>query len=95
MMPSLLQRTCQTAEVNWTPLSVVMAAGTPNLEIQLATKASAQAVAVVEVRGTTSTHLVDLSIMVITCVWPSVLAVRGPTRSTCRWVNRQPGTGIG
>ena len=43
-----------------------MAAGTPNLEIQLATKASAQAVAVVEVRGTTSTHLVDLSIMVIT-----------------------------
>ena len=54
------------AEVNWTPLSVVMAAGTPNLEIQPATKASAQAVVVVEVRGTTSTHLVDLSIMVIT-----------------------------
>ena len=66
MMPSLLQRTCQMAEVNWTPLSVVMAAGTPNLEIQPATKASVQAVAVVEVRGTTSTHLVDLSIMVIT-----------------------------
>ena len=66
MMPSLLQRTCQTAEVNWTPLFVVMAAGTPNLEIQPATKVSVQAVAVVEVRGTTSTHLVDLSIMVIT-----------------------------
>ena len=80
-MPNLFQRTSHTADVNWTPLSVVMVAGTPNLDIQPATRASAQAVAVVEDRGTTSTHLVLLSIMVM---WPSELAVRGPTRSTCR-----------
>ena len=65
-IPSLLQRTSQTAEVNWTPLSVVMAAGTPNLEIQPDTSASAQADAVVEESGTTSTHLVLLSIIVMT-----------------------------
>ena len=67
-MPNLLHNTCQTAEVNCTPLSVVMTAGTPNLEIQLATRASAQAFAVVEDRGITSIHLVVLSTMVITWV---------------------------
>ena len=81
-MPNRLQRTSHTADVNWTPLSVVMVAGTPNLDIQLATRASVQAVAVVEDRGTTSTHLVLLSIIVMTWVWSSELAVRGPTRST-------------
>ena len=82
--------------MKWTLLSVVMAAGTPNLEIQPATvRVSAHAVAVVEVRGTTSTHLVLLSIIVMTCVWPPVLVVRGPTRSTCRWVKRRSGMGIG
>ena len=65
-MPSLLQRTDQTAEVNCTPLSVVMMAGTPKRAIQPATKASAQATAVVEAKGMTSTHLVVLSMMVIT-----------------------------
>ena len=48
--------------------SVVMTTGTPNLEIQPATRASAQAVAVVEDRGITSIHLVVLSTMVITWV---------------------------
>ena len=48
----------QTAKVNWTPLSVVMEAGTPNLDTHPATKASAQAVAVVEDSGKTSTHTV-------------------------------------
>ena len=66
-MPNLLQSTCQTAEVNCTPLSVVMTAGTPNLEIQPATRASAQAVAVVEDRGITSIHLVVLLTIVSTC----------------------------
>ena len=47
-MPNLMQSTCKMAEVNCTSLSVVMTAGTPNLEIQVATRASAQAVAVVE-----------------------------------------------
>ena len=78
-MPNCLQRTSQTADVNCTPLSVVMAAGIPNLDIQLVTRASAQAVAIVGDRGTTSTHLVLLSIMVMTWVWPSKLAVRRPT----------------
>ena len=54
------------AEVNWTPLSVVMMAGNPKREIQPATRASAQAVEVVDERGTTSTHLVDRSLIVIT-----------------------------
>ena len=81
-MPNLLQSTCQTAEVNCTPLSVVMTAGTPNLEIQLATRASAQAVAVVKDMGITSIHLVVLLTMVSTWVKPSALAVRGPTWST-------------
>ena len=60
--------------MTWIPRSDVMGARTPNLEIQPATKASVQAVAVVEVKGTvhiTSIHLVVLSMMVITCVWLS------------------------
>ena len=65
LIPSLLQRTAQTAEVNWTPLSIVTVAGTPKRAIQPATKASAQAVAVVEERGITSTQRVDLSMKVM------------------------------
>ena len=96
-IPNCLQSTSHTAEVNWTPLSIVMAASTLNLEIQLATRASAHAVAVVEVRGTISTHLVLLSIIVrhVYCVWPSALVVRGPTRSTCRWGKLRSGMGMG
>ena len=85
----------QTAEVNWTPLSVVMEAGTPNLDTHPATKASAQAVAVVEDSGKTSTHRVDQSMMVITWLWPPELTGRAPTRSACTWVNLCDGTGIG
>ena len=62
----VLHKHCQVADVNWTPLSVVMSAGTQNLEIQPATKASAQAVAVVEESGMTSIHLVVWSMNVIT-----------------------------
>ena len=62
-MPNLLQRTSHTADMNWTPLSLVMAAGTPNLDFQPATRASAQAVAVIEDMGTTSSHLVVLSVI--------------------------------
>ena len=53
-MPSLWHNMLHTADVNCTPRSVVMMAGTPNREIHPATKASAQAVAVVEMRGSTS-----------------------------------------
>ena len=73
--------TAQTAEVKCTPLSVVMEAGTPNLAIQPAMKVSAQAVAVVEVMGNTSTQQVDLSMTVITRMWPPALTGSGPTRS--------------
>ena len=94
-IPSLLHRTAQTAEVNCTPLSVVMTAGTPNLEIHPATRASAQTVAVVEDNGITSTHLVDLYIIVITQEWLPELTGSRPTRSTCMCVKRCVGTGIG
>ena len=65
-MPSRLQSTYQTTEVNCKPLSVVMTVGTPNLEIQPVTRASAHTVAVDEASGSTSIHLVVLSMMVIT-----------------------------
>ena len=73
----LLAENLPDGHVNWTPLSVVMTAGTPNIAIQPATRVSVQAVAVIEERGITSIHLVVLSIMAITCVWPSELAVKG------------------
>ena len=88
-MPSLWHSMLHTADVNCTPRSVVMMAGTPNREIHPTTKASAQAVAVVELRGSTSTHLVVLSMIVMTCVKPSALVVSGPTRSTWIWVKRR------
>ena len=95
LMPSRWHRTAHTAEVNCTPLSVTMTAGTPKREIHPATRASAQAVAVVEERGIASTHLVERSIIVMMWVWPSELACRGPTRSTWMWENRCEGTGMG
>ena len=56
-------------------------AGTPNREIQALNRASVQAEAEVEVMGTASSHLVDLSMMVKRWVWP-LEGGRGPTRST-------------
>ena len=58
--PSSKQRADQTEPENCGPWSEVMTAGTPNLETQTENRASAQALAVVEVMGTASTHLVDL-----------------------------------
>ena len=49
------------SEVNCTPQSEVMMSGTPNREIQPATRVSAHAVAVVQDIGIASSHLVDLS----------------------------------
>ena len=54
-------RAAQTAKVNCAPLSEVITAGTPNLATQWWSKARAQAMAVVEVKGMASGHLVDLS----------------------------------
>ena len=50
--------------------------------IQPAMKVSAQAVAVVEVMGNTSTQQVDLLMTVITRMWPPALTGSGPTRSS-------------
>jgi hypothetical protein len=51
-------------EVNWLPLSEVRVSGTPNLEIQVEINARTQDSAVIEDNGTTSGHLVLLSIIV-------------------------------
>jgi len=67
-------------ETNWLPLSEVRVAGTPNLATQAAMKARTQDSAVIEDKGTTSGHLVLLSIMVSKYEYP-LLAGRGPTIS--------------
>jgi hypothetical protein len=53
-----------TAEENWTPLSEVRTAGTPNLLTQLLKKAAVQLAVEVLTKGTASAHLVLLSTMV-------------------------------
>ena len=76
------QTSDQIEEVNWAPLSEVMRAGTPNLEIQVEMKACAQDSAVMEDRGMAYGHLEVLSIMVGIYEYPW-LEGRGPTMS--RW----------
>ena len=92
-MLSRRQREDHSEEVNWAPLSEVMAAGTPNLAIQAWKRATAQSAAVVADTGTASAHLVDLSMMVKIWVKPRE-GGRGPTRSTCRCANRRSGMAI-
>jgi hypothetical protein len=53
-----------TWDVNCVPLSDVITAGTPNLATQAAMRVSAQ-VAAISRTGVASSHLVDLSIMVM------------------------------
>ena len=50
--------------MNWEPLSDVRTAGTLNLDVQVEMKARTQDSAKIEDNGTTSGHLVVLSIMV-------------------------------
>ena len=47
-------------EVNWAPLSLVITAGTPNLEIHSWNMSEAHSTAEIPVRGIASGHLVDL-----------------------------------
>ncbi len=70
-------------------------AGTPNQLTQPVKKASAHSWVVVPRRGTASGQRVVRSTMVSTCVNPSLLGGKGPTRSTWTWANRRPGTAIG
>ncbi len=85
-IPRVSQRTAQTAEVNWGPLSEEMAAGTPKRAIQLVTRLSAMEEADVSANGIASSHLVDLSTIVSRWVWPSADTGRGPTKSTWMWL---------
>ncbi len=64
-MPSFLQRMDQTWEVNCVPLSDVITAGMPNLATQAVMRVSAQVAAAMSRTGAASSHLVDLSIMVM------------------------------
>jgi hypothetical protein len=52
------------AEVNWAPLLEVMISGTPYLVTHSLIRTAAQSAAAVDAMGTTSTHLVVLSIIV-------------------------------
>jgi hypothetical protein len=63
-MPSLLQRTCQTAEANYVPLSDISRAGTPYLAIQVATNVLAHVTASMFFVGAASSHRVVRSIIV-------------------------------
>jgi hypothetical protein len=76
-MPRLVQAAAHNAEVNCAPLSVVTVAGMPKHATQLAMKASVHVLASMLRRGTASTHLVDLLMMVNRYTWPSEEAGRG------------------
>ena len=80
-------------EVNWAPLSFVITAGTPNLEIHPWNMAEAHSATEIPVRGIASCHLVDLSMHVKRYVKP-LDEGKGPTRSTCTCANLLKGTGI-
>jgi hypothetical protein len=82
LMPSCVHRASHTADVNWVPWSEVMAAGTSNLQIHPATRASAAVVASIFLTGTGSNHLVERSMMVNIYLNPSGDVGSGPTRST-------------
>jgi hypothetical protein len=93
-MPSLLHISDHKAEANCVPLSVVITLGTPNLKIQPAIRASAHVATSMFISGTASNQRVDLSIIVIMYLKPAADVGRGPTKSTCRWLNLLSGTGI-
>ena len=65
-------------EVKWVPLSLVITAGTPNLEIHPWNMVEAHSAAEIPVRGIASDHLVDLSMHVKRYVKP-LDEGKGPT----------------
>jgi hypothetical protein len=90
----LLQKAAQEAEANWVPLSEVTVTGTPKRETQEDRKASTQLRAEMLLRGTASSQRVVLSTMVKMYRNPSSEAGRGPTKSTCTWLNLRRGIGM-
>jgi hypothetical protein len=95
LIPNLTHTNLQIAEVNWEPLSEVMAEGTPNLAIQPENNASAQCCAEVLDKGMASAHLLVLSTIVNRWVKPSLEIGKGPTKSTCTCENLMAGMGMG
>jgi hypothetical protein len=63
-MLSRLHRAAHRADMNWAPLSEVMVAGAPNLEIQPVNRALAQSATVMEESGIATGYQDILSIMV-------------------------------
>jgi len=61
---------------------------------QLGMKVSMHMLASMLCRGTASTHLIDLSMMVNRFTWLSEETSRGPTRSTSKWKNLHVGTAM-
>ena len=64
LTPSREQMADHKAEVNWVPLSLVITAIIPKPDIHLWNMAEAHSDADIPTRGTTSGHLVDLSMHV-------------------------------
>jgi hypothetical protein len=85
LIPSRLNACDQDAAVNWTPLSVVTAAGMPYRQNQPAVRVARQSSAVVRCNEYASAHLVVLSTAVRMNEEPSAAAGSGPTRSTWMW----------
>ncbi len=83
------------AEVNCVPLSEVSCTRTPHLEIQPATRVSAQVTAAMSRMGSASSQREDQRTTVNRYLLPQVAAGRGPTMSTWMWVKGLAGMVIG
>ena len=83
------------AEVNCVPLSEVSCTRTPHLEIQPATRVSAQVTAAMSRMGSASSQREDQRTTVNRYLLLQVAAGRGPTMSTWMWVKGLAGMVIG
>jgi hypothetical protein len=72
-----------------------MMAGNPYLATHMAMNVSTHCWALMDLMGTASSHLVNLSTMVNRKENPIADVGIGPTMSMCAWVNLLSGTGIG
>ena len=83
------------AEVNCVPLSEVSCTRTPHLEIQPATRVSAQVTAAMSRMESASSQREDQRTTVNRYLLLQVAAGRGPTMSTWMWVKRLVGMAMG
>jgi len=77
-----------SSEVNWAPRSDVRWAGTPKRATHWLMRVSLQVSVSIMVRGTASSILLDLLMMVNRYRNPSLEIGSGPTMSTWMWENR-------